>query len=155
MALDQATIAKLYAKKDQLVAERKKATQQIGPVRGIDSSQKTIRCCSRGCMTTAHWRVKGIPYCNIHTVYSLSQMVVELKGDVEFENRPGYPTPIDVMDLLDILYEVQHDPTAHALEDGIIERIEKVMNETFYPNLKRQLDVFNELRRGRVGSTSS
>jgi hypothetical protein len=164
MPLDPTEIAKLYAKKEKPKAVARVAAKATsthfetlpmpGFVRSLDPTKKTTRCCSRGCMTSAHWTVRGIPYCEIHTVRTLGYMLAELAGEEVQSNAPGYPSPIDVMELLDILFDVLQD-TQEAYD--YIERIEKVMTETGYPNLRRQYDVFNELRRQResVGSSNT
>lgn len=61
---DDAFLVKLY-----------KVPEQKGPVRFYDN---TLRCASRGCASPTHFKVQGVPYCMIHVVWKLNDMLLEL-----------------------------------------------------------------------------
>ena len=146
MPLDQEKIQQLLALRDTPKVAREPEIKQ-GPVRPLVDN-KTRRCCNRGCMTPAYWTVNGIPYCNIHTVYHLNSIIVEQSGEEVVWKAPD---PVDTMDLLDIIWQVQYDITHDFMgqvSDPTIEKIEETMNTTHYPSLKRQLTGFEAYRNG-------
>jgi hypothetical protein len=49
--------------------------EQKGPLRQFDNE---MRCASRGCRSPTHFKVKGIPYCMIHAMRKLNDMLIEL-----------------------------------------------------------------------------
>lgn len=139
MPLSPEKIQQLLARKNGTAPAREPDVRQ-GPLRPLDNYPRTKRCVNRGCLTPAYWTVKGMPYCNAHTAYALNSIVVEMSGEEVVWEKPQ---PVLVEDLLDIIYELLHD--------GTTDRAKDIMEKTYYPNLRRQLDVFEELRRQRVG----
>jgi len=49
--------------------------EQKGPLRWRD---KDMRCASKGCSSPTTCQVKGIPYCMMHSLRKLNEMLVEL-----------------------------------------------------------------------------
>ena len=54
---------------------RHPAPEQHGPLRWVDS---TLRCASRGCGSPTNCKLKGIPYCLMHTLGKMNDMLLEL-----------------------------------------------------------------------------
>lgn len=52
-----------------------KVPEQKGPVRFFDA---TLHCASRGCSSPTHFKLQGVPYCMIHVVWKLNDMLLEL-----------------------------------------------------------------------------
>jgi hypothetical protein len=48
--------------------------EQYGPLRWYD---KEMRCASRGCSSPTYCKVQGIPYCTMHSLRRLNEMLVE------------------------------------------------------------------------------
>jgi hypothetical protein len=48
--------------------------KQHGPLRYFDNE---LRCASRGCGTVTHYKVKGVPYCAIHSLRLMNDMLAE------------------------------------------------------------------------------
>jgi hypothetical protein len=48
---------------------------QNGPLRFIDTEK---RCASRGCGSSTHMKLKGIPYCMMHCLKNMNEMLIEL-----------------------------------------------------------------------------
>lgn len=40
-------------------------------------TEKNLRCASRGCGASAHITIKGVPYCVIHTIHILTDLLDE------------------------------------------------------------------------------
>jgi hypothetical protein len=51
------------------------APTQDGPLRWIDTEK---RCASRGCGSSTHCKVKGIPRCMKHALDELNELLIEL-----------------------------------------------------------------------------
>lgn len=70
--IDEATIARL------LDADNKPRAypipEQHGPLRRNDTG---YRCASRRCGTFTYFKVRGIPYCMIHALNILNDMLIE------------------------------------------------------------------------------
>lgn len=47
---------------------------QVGPLRWVD---KDMRCASRGCSSPTTCKVQGVPYCLMHALRRLNEMLVE------------------------------------------------------------------------------
>ena len=146
MPLSNEKIQQLLALRDKPKLAGTPVVIKQGPVRGIPHGIKTRRCVNRGCMTPAKWYVGAYPYCEIHTVYHLNSIIVEQSGEgVEWKK----PDPLEVTDLLGLLYDVLHDITNDYMgqvSNSTIEKIEQLMNTTHYPSLRRQIDASEELR---------
>jgi hypothetical protein len=52
--------------------------EQYGPVRWYD---KTLRCASRGCSSPTYCKLKGTPYCLMHIIGRMNEMLLELGVD--------------------------------------------------------------------------
>lgn len=61
---DEAFYLKLY-----------KVPKQKGPVRFFDA---TLRCASRGCGSPTHFKLQGVPYCMIHTIWKLNDLLLSM-----------------------------------------------------------------------------
>lgn len=48
--------------------------EQFGPLRHWDA---TLRCASRGCASPTHYKLQGIPYCYIHCLRKMNDMLIE------------------------------------------------------------------------------
>jgi len=48
---------------------------QYGPLRHFD---KEMTCASRGCSSPTYHKVNGIPYCMIHALRELNEIVIKL-----------------------------------------------------------------------------
>lgn len=59
------------------------SVEQFGPVRVYD---KEMRCATRGCASSTHYKCNGIPRCVAHLIRELNQMVHELQGNVIPDN---------------------------------------------------------------------
>lgn len=58
--------------------ERYPLPPQYGP---LIYYEREHRCASRGCGSPTHYKVRGIPYCSIHALRKLNEMVCELTGE--------------------------------------------------------------------------
>lgn len=56
---------------------------QLGPLRYVEKDDK---CANRGCSTPCHIRIKGVPYCTTHALYSLNELYMMLDGTYEKYN---------------------------------------------------------------------
>lgn len=52
------------------------APEQFGPLRWYD---KEMRCASRGCGSPTYCKLKGIPYCIMHSLKLMNELLVELE----------------------------------------------------------------------------
>jgi len=48
---------------------------QLGPFRFYDSE---FRCASRGCGSPTRYKLQGIPYCSVHCMWKMNEMLLEL-----------------------------------------------------------------------------
>ena len=48
--------------------------EQYGPLRQFD---REMRCASRGCSSPTFFKVQNIPYCMIHSLRTLNEMLIE------------------------------------------------------------------------------
>jgi hypothetical protein len=53
------------------------APQQNGPLRWIDSK---ARCASPGCTSPTYCKVEYVPYCMMHALCKLNELVIEIQG---------------------------------------------------------------------------
>lgn len=49
--------------------------EQHGPFRFYDSE---FRCASRGCGSPTRYKLQGIPYCSVHVMRKMNDMLIEL-----------------------------------------------------------------------------
>lgn len=52
--------------------------EQYGPLRHYDV---TMRCASRGCGSPTHFKLNDIPYCMIHCLRRMNDMLTEKGGE--------------------------------------------------------------------------
>lgn len=152
MPLSLEKIQQLQAKQASKSAVAWEPEIKQGPVRPLLHTDKTRRCVQRKCMTPAGWSVKGIPYCVIHAMYALNALVVEASGEEVTWKKPD---PIDLFELLDLLYDVTKDLDTgpdYWVRDKTREAIDKYLNETHYPALRKQLDRIEAYRNGDSAS---
>lgn len=71
-ALDQDTIDALIMGVD---APMYVVPEQHGPLRRYE---RNMRCASRGCASPTYHKVQGVPYCMIHCMGRLNNMLIEL-----------------------------------------------------------------------------
>jgi hypothetical protein len=64
--------------------------ERRGPLRWYDN---TLRCASKGCGSPTNCKVEGIPYCMMHALRSLNEMVIRMT-EQRFEVVHGGTTPI-------------------------------------------------------------
>ena len=72
MALSLDEITALLSKPEK--GQPAKPPQQYGPLRWYD---KEMRCASRGCGSPTHCKVEGIPYCTMHSLRKLNDMLTD------------------------------------------------------------------------------
>ena len=150
MPLDKEKIQQLLALRDSPKLAREPEIKQ-GPVRPMIGN-KTRRCVNRGCMTPAYWMVNGMPYCNIHTVYHLNAIIVEQSGE---EVTWKAPDPVDTMDLLDIIYNMNEEIRDYGYVSTVTsDRVKETMNSTHYPSLKQQLNRYETYRNGGTNGSN-
>lgn len=51
------------------------APVQVGPLRHYETYK---RCASRGCGVQTYYKLQGVPYCTVHTIRKMNDMLVEL-----------------------------------------------------------------------------
>lgn len=49
-------------------------TPQNGPLRYFD---REMRCASRGCGSSTHYKLQSIPYCSTHTIKLMNEMLIK------------------------------------------------------------------------------
>lgn len=49
--------------------------EQYGPFRFYDTE---TRCASRGCGSPTRYKLQGIPYCSVHVIRKMNEMLFEL-----------------------------------------------------------------------------
>ena len=55
------------------IRERYPIPQQVGPLRRKDTE---MRCASRGCNSPTYYKFQGIPYCSVHVIRIMNEMLV-------------------------------------------------------------------------------
>jgi len=75
--LDADTIAALLTRDKQASDPRTRypVPPQEGPFRWYDSE---FRCASRGCGSPTRYKLQGIPYCSVHLINKMNDMLIEL-----------------------------------------------------------------------------
>jgi len=68
MGLTQEQITELLKPKEVI-----RASNQRGPLRWFD---REMRCASRGCGSATFCKVQGVPYCMMHSLTELNEMLV-------------------------------------------------------------------------------
>lgn len=58
--------------------ERYPIPPQHGPLRWYDTS---YRCASRGCGSPTRYKLNGVPYCSVHVIRKMNDMICELTGE--------------------------------------------------------------------------
>jgi|SRR6516225_1243224 hypothetical protein len=61
--------------------------EQYGPLRRFD---RELRCASRGCGSPTYYKVDGIPYCTVHALRQLNDLVMVLTKRIEDGYRGSY-----------------------------------------------------------------
>lgn len=98
MALDDEAVARLLAIKDRTGADKvPRANPSIGPLRYSETER---RCASRGCGSSTHYAVQGVPRCTVHALQEMNEMLVNqgFRGIVTSHNSEFVPRPTPIPD---------------------------------------------------------
>lgn len=80
-SLDFDTITRLLAD-EQLTPQRKFPIPiQEGPLRFVDEK---LRCASRNCSSPTYIKIKGIPYCMMHSLRELNEIIVNMMLETDW-----------------------------------------------------------------------
>ena len=60
---------------DHQIENRYPVPPQTGPFRFFDTE---MRCASRGCGSPTRYKLQGIPYCSVHVMRKMNEMLIEL-----------------------------------------------------------------------------